>query len=614
MTDNKKVYVNTTDGHWYYFNGTAWIDGGVYQAFEIAKKNVNLEHTSWYTEGKTNILDYPNLLKGIVNKDGIEFPNYKGYHTAYIPVSPNDEYTININDDYEGYFIWTFYDSEKKFLSSNSSKLTVVIPENCYYIILSTGKLTNLNNLMLYKGKESFFCNYYTIDEQYIDPSLLNKIMINTDNINKIKNKIITDDTIYRNFLFDCNSFYKNQSDNAATLEITSSSTLIWEKLNTNPGNILTHKIDLTNYDFEFLELSFNYVADACINIYNKSSWFTSISETQVEKSFNKKITKEMLEAKGALSEYFLQFGINSTSINGKLQINNFKLLVDGKDNVLHNVISELNNKIENIKNSIEIFDKSNPLDNKIENGGLAAIFPRIACIGDSLTIGGMEWDTQGTGIIDYSNFSYPTQIKRALGVEVYNMGSSGACSLEDDTAINGSYNNWNKRAEAMGWLTNKYKADCYIISLGTNDIGYTGEFSGNVDTDINDNDYTNNAVTSVGGYAKIIQKIKELQPRAKIFCVTIPNTRNSLAQRTSANEKIKAIATKFECNIRDLQQYGIQPDDVANWKSIYYNKGHLNCLGYKEYSTMILKYIDFIIKNNPNKFYDVPAIETDYK
>jgi len=32
MTDTSKIYVNTTDGYWYYYNGEAWQQGGVYQS------------------------------------------------------------------------------------------------------------------------------------------------------------------------------------------------------------------------------------------------------------------------------------------------------------------------------------------------------------------------------------------------------------------------------------------------------------------------------------------------------------------------------------------------------------------------------------------------------
>ena len=41
MTDTTRVYVNTTDGHWYYWNGSAWTDGGVYQGTEAANDSIH---------------------------------------------------------------------------------------------------------------------------------------------------------------------------------------------------------------------------------------------------------------------------------------------------------------------------------------------------------------------------------------------------------------------------------------------------------------------------------------------------------------------------------------------------------------------------------------------
>ena len=40
MTNHNKVYVNTTDGKWYYWNGSAWTAGGTYQANGIASGSV----------------------------------------------------------------------------------------------------------------------------------------------------------------------------------------------------------------------------------------------------------------------------------------------------------------------------------------------------------------------------------------------------------------------------------------------------------------------------------------------------------------------------------------------------------------------------------------------
>ena len=41
MTDTSRVYVNTTDGKWYYYNGSAWTAGGTYQSTAIADDTVH---------------------------------------------------------------------------------------------------------------------------------------------------------------------------------------------------------------------------------------------------------------------------------------------------------------------------------------------------------------------------------------------------------------------------------------------------------------------------------------------------------------------------------------------------------------------------------------------
>lgn len=46
MTDTTRIYVNTTDGHWYYHDGSAWTDGGIYQATELPDDTVKIQHLS----------------------------------------------------------------------------------------------------------------------------------------------------------------------------------------------------------------------------------------------------------------------------------------------------------------------------------------------------------------------------------------------------------------------------------------------------------------------------------------------------------------------------------------------------------------------------------------
>ena len=40
MTDKTKIYVNTTDGNWYYWNDTIWSIGGVYNSQGIGDNSI----------------------------------------------------------------------------------------------------------------------------------------------------------------------------------------------------------------------------------------------------------------------------------------------------------------------------------------------------------------------------------------------------------------------------------------------------------------------------------------------------------------------------------------------------------------------------------------------
>lgn len=257
----------------------------------------------------------------------------------------------------------------------------------------------------------------------------------------------------------------------------------------------------------------------------------------------------------------------------------------------------------------------NNPLDVLLEDAGFVTCFEKIACIGDSLTAGNSNYNSPSTGEYRNDFCSYPDTMRRITGSTIYKL-ASGGLTASNSTQAESDNHSWLKAAELEknNWLSEDKKSNAYIIALGTNDIGYYGIFDGDPKTDIDTNDFSNNAKNSVGGYATIIQKIKEIQPKAKIFCVTIPKTRNSEATRVIANEKIKEIAKIFECYVIDLYTYGVQDNEVSEWKSIYYNGGHLNALGYNQLAKMIITYIDWIIRNNFESFKTIQFIGTDYE
>ena len=42
MTDTSRIYVNTADGNWYYYNGTTWVSGGTYQSSGIQDGSIDI--------------------------------------------------------------------------------------------------------------------------------------------------------------------------------------------------------------------------------------------------------------------------------------------------------------------------------------------------------------------------------------------------------------------------------------------------------------------------------------------------------------------------------------------------------------------------------------------
>ena len=239
------------------------------------------------------------------------------------------------------------------------------------------------------------------------------------------------------------------------------------------------------------------------------------------------------------------------------------------------------------------------------------SMFKKIVHIGDSLTRGQYDTTAPDTNGADLPEYSRPVFMERLCGNKNLNLGIGGAT-----VAQSYSYN-WLDVAQSndifpyTDFTTDM--GDCYIIALGTNDISQLGSFTGNVATDIDTEDYTNNANTSVGSYAKIIQMIMTMQKGAKVFVVTIPKTRNvNLPARNDANTKIKAIASLLGCYVIDLDTFAEQEVN-GQFANVFKNGSHNNVLGYMLRARQYIAYIDWIIENNLADFRNVQFIGTSY-
>lgn len=73
MTDTSRIYVNTSDGNWYYYNGTNWVVGGVYQSSGIDSNSISYDLTNFVKKGINEFLINNTLINGVnitQNNDG----------------------------------------------------------------------------------------------------------------------------------------------------------------------------------------------------------------------------------------------------------------------------------------------------------------------------------------------------------------------------------------------------------------------------------------------------------------------------------------------------------------------------------------------------------------
>lgn len=163
MTDTTRVYVNTTDGKWYYYNGTQWVAGGVYQStgldLDTTLTNPNKAPNSksvgdYVFQNRANIGSNEERL---TNYDGIIKPvdlqiarisysqnGFSWYHDNLaknsVSTMDNTEYHLQPNDivslkDYTTYRFKIIYrDMAGTYHYSDWRTSDYIIPVEGYYI------------------------------------------------------------------------------------------------------------------------------------------------------------------------------------------------------------------------------------------------------------------------------------------------------------------------------------------------------------------------------------------------------------------------------------------------------------------------------------------------
>lgn len=168
-TGNTNIYVVTANGNWYYWNGSAWTSGGVYQSTGITPKSITPSKTDFFVIGK-NLFDKAAVTNGytVAPNNGTLVANATISASDWIAVEPNTEYIQT-----EGYAM-AFYDANKAFISGgNFTNFTT--PANCAYVRLSIRNVA-LATYQLEKG--SVATPYEAYYEPYIQKSKLEPFSI----------------------------------------------------------------------------------------------------------------------------------------------------------------------------------------------------------------------------------------------------------------------------------------------------------------------------------------------------------------------------------------------------------------------------------------------------
>lgn len=245
------------------------------------------------------------------------------------------------------------------------------------------------------------------------------------------------------------------------------------------------------------------------------------------------------------------------------------------------------------------------PLDNLVTDGGYAAVFRTICCVGDSLSSGEFEADngTGGSSYHDMFEYSWGQFLGRMCGSRVYNFSRGGMTAKEYCETF----------AEHNGFWNAKYASQAYIIALGVNDILGQKQAVGQI-SDIDFKDWQNNKKTFAGYYAEIIQKLKAIQPRAKFFLMTMP--REEEDDKISELKKEHALflhelAEKFD-NTYVIDFFKYAPVYGKEFKEKFYLRGHMNPMGYLLTANITASYIDYIIRHNTEAFKEIGFIGTE--
>ena len=133
LSDTKKIYVNTSDGYWYSYNGSAWVKGALYQSQGIGNRSITTEKT-----------DFADSVRQYLDNSRVSTGKYYWANGQNVETASNNDYKVFPKVD----------------LLSGMYYFKDVIPSFSYIKNMSNNSVVSLESILVNSGDKHFNVPY----------------------------------------------------------------------------------------------------------------------------------------------------------------------------------------------------------------------------------------------------------------------------------------------------------------------------------------------------------------------------------------------------------------------------------------------------------------------
>ena len=607
------VYIVSEDGHWYYWNGTAWTDGGVYLS-SIPDDELNpLSENSIQNRTVYEALENKvNCAKNIFNPDATDIetggyysgsaviswiPNANFLESGFMPCKAGDILFTNRGSSSEGQIAVCFYDASKNYVSGlwewGNYYLTIPNNPNIAYVRFAVS-VANRYNFCIFKtnypivtdihisyGHELFYGN--------IDVAIANnqvKQEFGNSERDVVSQKFITDVSLHKLInVFNPNdseikeggyyAYKGNWVSNASFLESGFIPCKAGDIFVLNRNSSSPYFLETVFYDENK-----NYVSglSSWANYYLTIPNNPNIAYVRIPVSQATRLTRAFYKNTTIVTSFYVPYGSD-----------NFVYFMPEKNKIIldDSFITQTTGT-----DTIKLMSQD-AITRAIQEGG-TPVNAKAYCYGDSTTYG----QTTGGAV---SQYNWPKMLGDVSGITVTNNGVGGQGLIKD----------WNTIYNTYFGSALPSDVNLIVLAWAYNDGSQWENLPyGTV------NDETTETI--LGHYAVLLQRVTSLNPLKRVIYMTGYGTghsptseRKTLFDKTYTDvnsqtftlkqlyDDIEAICNKYGvCCINQTKGSWI---NLASWSTLITDNIHPTNDGYISYSSFAVAKI--LSSFNPKVF-----------